>query len=156
LPDVIPQSEFREKAKLFRATRWFEDRSVAQNILYTKCVMMIEYYPIFIYFIISGLIAVIMIGSSWVVAPRRLDIEKASAYECGFDPFGEARSPFEVSFYLVSILFIIFDIEVAFLFPWAIGLTTVGWQGYISMLVFLFVLVVGFFYEWKKGALDWS
>jgi NADH-quinone oxidoreductase subunit A len=117
---------------------------------------MIEYYPIFIYCIISGLIATIMIASSWVVAPRRLDIEKASAYECGFDPFGEARSPFEVSFYLVSILFIIFDIEVAFLFPWAIGLTTVGWQGYISMLVFLFVLVVGFFYEWKKGALDWS
>jgi NADH-quinone oxidoreductase subunit A len=117
---------------------------------------MMEYLPVFIYFICSGLISLLMISASWVVAPRRLDIEKASAYECGFDPFGEARSPFEVSFYLVAILFIIFDIEVAFLFPWAIGLTSVGWTGYITMLVFLFVLVVGFFYEWKKGALDWN
>nr|QYC94347.1 NADH dehydrogenase subunit 3 [Oedogonium sp. 244] len=117
---------------------------------------MTEYLSVFIYLILSIIISLIIIIVNWIVSPRRVDIEKASAYECGFDPFGEARSPFEVSFYLVAILFIIFDIEVAYLFPWAVGLTIVGWTGFWTMFFFLWILIVGFYYEWKKGALDWN
>jgi len=98
---------------------------------------MTEYLSVFIYLILSIIISLIIIIVNWIVSPRRIDIEKASAYECGFDPFGEARSPFEVSFYLVAILFIIFDIEVAYLFPWAVGLTIVGWTGFWTMFFFL-------------------
>ena len=79
-----------------------------------------------------------------------------SAYECGFEPFNDSRMEFDVRFYLVAILFIIFDLEIAFLFPWAISLGTIGLYGYLSMLVFLFILTIGFIYEWKKGALDWE
>ncbi len=93
---------------------------------------------------------------SWAVAPRRLDIEKATAYECGFDPFGEARSPFEVSFYLVGILFLVFDLEVAYLFPWIRGYSEAGWFGFGTLIAFLIVLTIGFVYEWLKGALDWN
>lgn len=117
---------------------------------------MAEYFGVFIYLCISTALAFVIIFLSWRLSPRRIDIEKTTAYECGFDPFGEARSPFEISFYLVAILFIIFDIEVAYLFPWAMGFYKVGWSGFWSMLFFLWILVVGFVYEWKKGALDWN
>jgi NADH:ubiquinone oxidoreductase subunit 3 (subunit A) len=111
---------------------------------------------IFIYFIIAAILSVIMSGFSYIIAVRRPETEKVSAYECGFDPFDDARSRFDVQFYLVAILFIIFDLEVSFLFPWALTLSKVGFFGFWSMMVFLLILTVGFVYEWRKGALDWS
>ena len=117
---------------------------------------MTEYLGVLLYLLRSSALAFIIILLSWRLSPRRIDIEKTTAYECGFDPFGEARSPFEISFYLVAILFIIFDIEVAYLFPWAMGLCFIGINGFWSMFFFLWILVVGFIYEWKKGALDWN
>jgi NADH-quinone oxidoreductase subunit A len=93
---------------------------------------------------------------SGIVGPNKPDKEKLSAYECGFEPFEDARVKFDVRFYLVAILFIIFDLEVAFLFPWAISLSLIGLVGYLSMMIFLLILTVGFVYEWKKGALDWE
>jgi NADH:ubiquinone oxidoreductase subunit 3 (subunit A) len=117
---------------------------------------MSAYLGVLIYTCISTLLAILILVVSYKVSPRRLDMEKATAYECGFDPFGEARSPFEVSFYLVAILFLVFDIEVAYLFPWALSLADLSWEGFWSMLLFLWILVVGFIYEWKKGALDWN
>ena len=117
---------------------------------------MIEYLSILIYFIIASLLALLILGLSFVFATRKADPEKISAYECGFDPFDDARSRFDVQFYLVAILFIIFDLEVTFLFPWALTLSKVGFFGFWSMMVFLLILTVGFVYEWRKGALDWS
>ena len=96
------------------------------------------------------------LGASFLVASQKPDSEKVSAYECGFEPFDDARSKFDVRFYLVAILFIIFDLEVAFLFPWAISLGDIGMFGFWSMVVFLGVLTIGFIYEWKKGALEWE
>jgi NADH-quinone oxidoreductase subunit A len=114
------------------------------------------YLPILIFLGIAiGLAAVIMIATL-VVAPQRPDAEKLSAYECGFEPFEDTRGRFDVRFYLVAILFIIFDLEVAFLFPWAVSLGNIGMFGFWSMMVFLGVLTVGFVYEWKKGALEWE
>jgi len=101
-------------------------------------------------------LAVVMIGASFFVSPHKPDANKLSAYECGFDAFSDAHHKFDVRFYLVAILFIIFDLEVAFLFPWAITLGTIGWVGFWSMMVFLAVLTVGFIYEWRKGALNWD
>jgi NADH-quinone oxidoreductase subunit A len=97
-----------------------------------------------------------MLVAPMLVSRHQKDSEKLSAYECGFEPFGDARGKFDVRFYLVAILFIIFDLEVAFLFPWAISLKTIGVFGFTSMMVFLSVLTVGFAYEWKKGALEWE
>ncbi len=97
-----------------------------------------------------------MVGIPFLVALKKPDSEKLSSYECGFDPFSDARSEFDVQFYLVAILFIIFDLEIAFLFPWAIVLKEIGLFGFWSMMVFLAVLTVGFIYEWKKGALEWG
>src|SRR5208337_2023911 len=91
-----------------------------------------------------------------ILGPNKPDKEKLSAYECGFNPFTDARLPFDVRFYLVAILFIIFDLETAFLFPWAVSLHRIGWVGFWSMMVFLAILIVGFIYEWKKGALEWE
>ena len=93
---------------------------------------------------------------NFVFAPKNPDPEKLSAYECGFEPFNDSRMEFDVRFYLVAILFIIFDLEIAFLFPWAISLGKIGIFGFVSMMIFLFILTVGFIYEWKKGALDWE
>jgi len=101
-------------------------------------------------------LAGVMVVASYVVARQNPDTEKVSAYECGFDAFDDARARFEVRFYLVSILFIIFDLEAAFLFPWAVVLNRIGVFGLVSMLVFLGVLTVGFVYEWRKGALEWE
>ena len=91
-----------------------------------------------------------------LVSPHKPDAEKNSPYECGFEAFGDSRMEFDVRFYLVAILFIIFDLEIAFLFPWAISLGNIGFLGFCSMMIFLFILSVGFIYEWKKGALDWE
>ena len=93
---------------------------------------------------------------NYLASPKKPDPEKLSAYECGFEPFNDSRMDFDVRFYLVAILFIIFDLEVAFLFPWAISLSLIGFVGYLSMMIFLLILTVGFVYEWRKGALDWE
>ncbi len=118
--------------------------------------MLAEYLPILIFFAIAGAMAVAIVGASYVIAPQRPDAEKLSAYECGFDAFGDARSRFDVRFYLVTLLFIIFDLEIAFLFPWATALGGIGLFGFWSMMIFLVVLTVGFIYEWRKGALEWE
>jgi NADH-quinone oxidoreductase subunit A len=115
-----------------------------------------EYLPILVFLGIAIAIAVIAIGASYIVAPQRPDSEKDSAYECGFEPFDDARVKFDVRFYLVAILFIIFDLEIAFLFPWAVSLGTIGVFGFWSMMAFLGVLTIGFIYEWRKGALEWE
>jgi NADH:ubiquinone oxidoreductase subunit 3 (subunit A) len=117
---------------------------------------MIEYIGVFIYFLVATFLGLLMFGLAWKVAPRRFDLEKVTAYECGYDAFGEARSPFDVGFYLVAILFLVFDIEVAYLIPWALGGVLSGWAGLAALLLFLAVLVIGFIYEWGKGALDWN
>jgi NADH-quinone oxidoreductase subunit A len=115
-----------------------------------------EYLPILIFLGFALGMAVIVIGIPFVIALKKPDNEKNSPYECGFDPFSDARGKFDVRFYLVSILFIIFDLEIAFLFPWAITLGKIGMFGFWSMMLFLGVLTVGFIYEWKKGALEWE
>jgi len=115
-----------------------------------------EYLPILIFLGVAVALAVVMVGIPFVVSLSRPDAEKLSAYECGFDPFGDAREPFDVRFYLVAILFIIFDLELAFLFPWALVLTKVSILGFWSMIVFLGLLTIGFIYEWKKGGLEWE
>jgi NADH-quinone oxidoreductase subunit A len=114
------------------------------------------YLPLVIFMAIAGAITLALMASAILIAVRRPDPEKLSAYECGFDAFDDARMKFDVRFYLVSILFIIFDLEVAFLFPWAVSFKELGWFGFWSMMVFLLVLTVGFIYEWKKGALEWN
>ena len=115
-----------------------------------------EYLPILIFIFIALGLAIGMTVLSFVVGDSNPDSEKLSAYECGFEAFDDARSKFDVKFYLVSILFIIFDLEIAFLFPWAISLGNIGILGFSSMMIFLFILTIGFIYEWKKGALDWE
>jgi len=118
--------------------------------------LLAEYFPILVFLVIAAGIGVAMITASLVLARRRPDSEKLSPYECGFEPFEDARVRFDVRYYLVAILFIIFDLEVAFLFPWAVSLGDIGMFGFWSMIVFLGVLTVGFAYEWMKGALEWE
>ncbi len=115
-----------------------------------------EYLPILIFLAIALGMAGLMMMASMLVGPQHPDPAKNSAYECGFEAFEDARVRFDVRFYLVAILFIIFDLEVAFLFPWAISLGSIGLFGFWSMMVFLAILTVGFVYEWKKGALEWE
>lgn len=117
---------------------------------------MIEYVGVLIYTILATVIGMIILVVATKISPRRLDLEKATAYECGFDPFGEARSPFDVGFYLVAILFLVFDIEVAYLLPWALGGVFTGVAGFAALLIFLIILTIGFVYEWQKGALEWN
>jgi NADH-quinone oxidoreductase subunit A len=114
------------------------------------------YLPILVFIGIAVALAVVFVLASYLIARQRPDPEKLSSYECGFEPFADARSKFDVRFYLVAILFIIFDLEVAFLFPWAASLGRIGAFGFWSMIVFLAVLTIGFVYEWKKGALEWE
>ena len=114
------------------------------------------YFPILVFLVIAGGLAALMILASFIIARQRPYSEKESPYECGFDPFADARIRFDVRYYLVAILFIIFDLEVAFLFPWAVSLGDIGLFGFWSMLVFLAVLTIGFVYEWRKGALEWE
>ena len=115
-----------------------------------------DYFPILVFLAIAGGIATAMVAASLLVARQRPNRAKLSPYECGFEPFDDARIRFDVRYYLVAILFIIFDLEVAFLFPWAVSLADLGAFGFWSMIVFLAVLTVGFVYEWKKGALEWE
>ena len=115
-----------------------------------------DYLPILIFLALAIGLGVVLILAALIIAVRNPDPEKVSAYECGFNAFDDARMKFDVRFYLVSILFIIFDLEVAFLFPWAVAFKDVGLVGFWSMIVFLGVLTVGFAYEWKKGALEWE
>ena len=115
-----------------------------------------EYFPILVFLVIAGAISTAMVAASVLVAKQRPDTEKLSPYECGFPPFDDARMRFDARFYLVSLLFIIFDLEVAFLFPWAIVFHDLGALGFWSMMIFLAVLTIGFVYEWNKGALEWD
>ncbi|MGS4884175.1 NADH-quinone oxidoreductase subunit A [Roseibium sp. MB-4] len=115
-----------------------------------------EYVPIVVFIGIALVIGLALLVSPFLLAYKNPDPEKLSAYECGFNAFDDARMKFDIRFYLVAILFIIFDLEVAFLFPWAVSFGELGWYGYGSMMVFLGVLTVGFIYEWKKGALEWD
>ena len=121
----------------------------------------VYYSSILTYMVVSIILGCVIFGLSYILAAQPADTEKISAYECGFDPFEDARNRFDVRFYLVGILFVIFDLEVTFLFPWAVSLTSGEMVntfnvGYWTMFVFLMVLTVGFIYEWKKGALDWD
>ena len=115
-----------------------------------------DYFPIILFLIIALILSFGFIIINFLFSPKKPDPEKLSAYECGFEPFNDSRMEFDIRFYLVAILFIIFDLEIAFLFPWAISLGEIGFLGFISMMIFLAVLTVGFIYEWKKGALDWD
>ena len=115
-----------------------------------------EYFPILVFLVVAVGLSVAFIALAWLVAKQKPDSEKLSAYECGFEPFSDSRQRFDVRFYLVAILFIIFDLEVAFLFPWAVALGDIGAYGFWSMVIFLGILTVGFIYEWRKGALEWE
>jgi NADH-quinone oxidoreductase subunit A len=115
-----------------------------------------DYLSIIIFLIIALGLSFAFVIINLILSPKNPDPEKLSAYECGFEPFEDSRMEFDVRFYLVAILFIIFDLEIAFLFPWAISLGGIGLLGYCSMMIFLFILTIGFIYEWKKGALDWE
>ena len=115
-----------------------------------------DYLSIIIFLFIALGLSIGFIVLNFLFSPKNPDSEKLSAYECGFEAFSDSRMEFDVRFYLVAILFIIFDLEIAFLFPWAISLGSIGAMGFWSMIIFLFILTVGFVYEWKKGALDWD
>jgi NADH-quinone oxidoreductase subunit A len=115
-----------------------------------------DYLPIILFLIIALGLSLAFVAINYIAAPSKPDPEKLSAYECGFEPFNDSRMEFDVRFYLVAILFIIFDLEIAFLFPWAVSLGNIGLFGFWSMIFFLLVLTFGFIYEWKKGALEWE
>ena len=118
--------------------------------------MLQNYLPILVFIGVGLVVAVVMIALGFILGTRKPDSEKLSPYECGFEAFEDSRMKFDVRFYLVAILFIIFDLEIAFLFPWAIVLDDIGIVGFLSMAVFLGILVIGFIYEWKKGAVEWE
>jgi NADH-quinone oxidoreductase subunit A len=118
--------------------------------------MVEQYFPILLFILIGIAVGVVPVALGWLIGPNRPDSEKLSPYECGFEAFEDARMRFDVRYYLVAILFILFDLEIAFLFPWAIVLEEIGLFGFVSMMIFLAILVVGFIYEWKKGALEWE
>tara|TARA_Y100000996_G_scaffold402731_1_gene374998 strand:- start:214 stop:585 length:372 start_codon:yes stop_codon:yes gene_type:complete len=115
-----------------------------------------DYFSIVLFLLIALVLSCGFILLNFMLSPSRPDPEKLSPYECGFEPFDDSRMEFDVRFYLVAILFIIFDLEIAFLFPWAISLGKIGIFGFVSMMIFLAILTIGFIYEWKKGALDWE
>ncbi len=118
--------------------------------------MIQEYLPVLFFIVLGSLCGIIPITLGALLGPRRPNPAKNSPYECGFEAFGSARMKFDVRFYLVAILFIIFDLEMVFLFPWAVALDHIGWVGFCGMGIFLLLLTVGFIYEWKKGALEWE
>jgi NADH-quinone oxidoreductase subunit A len=118
--------------------------------------MFFEYYFILISIFIIFIIALLVFYLSYFLVNKNFDLEKNSPYECGFDPFEDARSTFDVKFYLVAVLFIIFDLEIVFLFPWAVAFVNLSYFGFWCMFFFLSLLTIGFIYEWKKGAIDWN
>ena len=115
-----------------------------------------QYFSIFIYLLVCSALSVVFFIVSYIITVQKADTEKLSAYECGFDPFDDARTVFDVRFYLVAILFIVFDLEIIYLFPWCSSLGVFGYFGFWVMMVFLIVLTIGFCYEWGKGALEWE
>lgn len=115
-----------------------------------------QYLPVLLFIVVGASVGVIPLVLGYVLGPNRPDAAKNSPYECGFEAFEDARMKFDVRYYLVAILFILFDLEIAFLLPWAVAMDTVGLTGFVAVLIFVAVLVVGFAYEWKKGALDWE
>ena len=118
--------------------------------------MLETYLPVLVFIVIGTVVGAAMLTLGFVLSPSRPDSEKNSPYECGFEAFEDSRMKFDVRYYLVAILFIIFDLEIAFLFPWAVVLDEIGMVGFWAMMIFLGILVVGFIYEWKKGALEWE
>ena len=118
--------------------------------------LLLDYLPLVIFIAVAAAIVMVLMITPFVVAYKQPDPEKLSAYECGFNAFDDARMKFDVRFYLVAILFLIFDLEVSFLFPWAVAFGQVGLFGFWSMMIFLAVLTIGFIYEWRKGALEWD
>ena len=118
--------------------------------------MLENYFPVLLFIVIALVFGGILVAAGTVLGPNRPDSEKLSPYECGFEAFEDTRMRFDVRYYLVAILFIVFDLEIAFLFPWAVALNKIGLYGLIAMGIFLAILIVGFIYEWKKGALDWD
>jgi len=118
--------------------------------------MLAEYFPILLFIAVGLVFGAALIGVGWTLGPRKPDSEKLAPYECGFEAFEDARMKFDVRYYLVAILFILFDLEIAFLFPWAVTLNELGAFGFWSMMIFLAILVIGFVYEWQKGALEWE
>jgi NADH-quinone oxidoreductase subunit A len=149
-PAGSPRGGLVPKTELARiGAAWREVFDPMQPLLY-------GYLPILVFLVIAGVIAVAMLGGSLLLAHQKPYAEKLSAYECGFEAFDDARRRFDVRYYLVAILFIIFDLEVAFLFPWAVALKGIGVLGFWSMIAFLSVLTIGFIYEWCKGALEWE
>jgi NADH-quinone oxidoreductase subunit A len=131
-------------------------RDAANEFMHEQPVMLIEYFPVLLFILIGVAFGFVPLLAGKLVGPSRPDPEKLSPYECGFEAFEDARMKFDVRYYLVAILFILFDLEIAFLFPWAIVLEEIGMFGFWAMMIFLGILVVGFIYEWKKGALDWE
>jgi NADH-quinone oxidoreductase subunit A len=118
--------------------------------------MLTEYFPILVFLAIGAGMGIALLLVGGILGPRNPSVEKNSAYECGFEAFDDSHMQFDVRFYLIAILFIIFDLEIAFLFPWAVALDHIGLTGLVAMGVFLLILVIGFIYEWKKGALEWE
>ena len=122
--------------------------------------MLAEYFPVMLFVFVGIVVGIVPMGLGWIASTllgtHRPDAEKNSPYECGFEAFEDARMKFDVRYYLVAILFILFDLEIAFLFPWAVVVNEIGLFGFLSMMLFLGILTVGFFYEWRKGALDWE
>ncbi len=118
--------------------------------------MLENYFSILLFIFVGLMVGVVPIVLGWLLAPNLPDSEKLSPYECGFEAFEDARMKFDVRYYLVAILFILFDLEIAFLFPWAVVLNEIGLFGFVAMMVFLSILIIGFIYEWMKGALEWD
>jgi NADH-quinone oxidoreductase subunit A len=118
--------------------------------------LLLEYLPILVFLVIAIIVSAICIGGSWFLAQQKPDTEKLTSYECGFDAFENARIKFDVRYYLVAILFIIFDLDIALIFPWAVSFGKIGLLGFWSMMIFIGLFIVGFIYEWRKGALEWE
>ena len=118
--------------------------------------MLEQYFPVLLFILFGVTVGAVLLAVGTLLSPNRPDAEKLSPYECGFEAFEDARMKFDVRYYLVAILFILFDLEIAFLFPWAVVLQDIGFFGFAAMMLFLLILVVGFIYEWKRGALEWE
>ena len=134
----------------------FVNNLLSSDYLISPEFLLSEYFLIFIFLVVSLVLSCIIFALSYLLSSKSIDKEKISAYECGFNPFEDARNQFDVRFYLVAILFIIFDLEVSFLFPWAVSLGQLNIFGFWTMMAFLGILTIGFVYEWKKGALEWE
>ena len=143
------RSRKRAAAAAYNAIRFKEAR-------YRPLPMLEQYFPILLFIIVGLGLGVLLLSVGSLLAPNKPDPQKLSPYECGFEAFEDARMKFDVRYYLVAILFILFDLEIAFLFPWAVVLQDIGFEGFVAMMIFLLILIVGFVYEWKKGALEWE